>query len=216
LPEPQDLQSEVGTISVVARYVPGEPEPDEIQSDDAFDEIVQSSLARRADFIRKALGDALGPDYTVTRLTIETTRSVEILAVVAVAYTLLKNVNEVVETLARARDHLVVITRWLLNRTPGPIHPWEYFVTGYVTTVPADSLAPGSSQIPLGYASPVQVQPTLPQPSGLVAQARQVATPRQPIEWDRNAFLSRLIVPLVFLFVVTGLIVALIAAFRLI
>jgi hypothetical protein len=208
----EDLRAEVGRISVVARYVPPEP----AEAEYSFDEDVSTALRKREEFMREALGDALGPDYAITRLTVDITRSVEIVAVIAVAYKLLKNFNEVVETVTRARGIFADLVNNLIRFDA--VARYEYVVAGRLAVVPADTFVASSAQVvPPGYL-PVapQAPPALAQPGGLAPLVGRVAAPRQPIDWDLNAFLSRLLVPLAFLLGVAGLIVGLIAGFRLI
>jgi hypothetical protein len=217
LPEPEELQAEVGTILVVGRYLPGPRQQPEggIESASEFDEALREVLVERMDVIRAVLGDVLGPDYEVSKLTIETTRSVEVVAVVAVAYHVVKNFTEVVETLGRARDQMVAIVRWLAHRTPGPLPFSDYIVTGRVVTVAADVFASASMQIPLGYSpSVIEASPSRVDPRSLVPVVRKATDAPKPVKWDWDTFLSRLIVPLVFLLGIAGLVVGLIAAFR--
>jgi hypothetical protein len=208
MPETDDLILEVGRVTAVARYVPRREqihgdEGRHIETEDAFDDYAMTALYEQSEFLRKVLRDALGNDYTVTRLSVETANSVEVIAVIGVAYKLLKDFNEVMDTLSKARDHLVnVVHSIIYGQTPAEWY--DFVVTGRVATP--------TGQLPEVQApAPVQQNPPTAASTRLV---RQFSSPRPPVHWDRDAFLSRFVIPLSFATVLVGLAIGLIAAIR--
>jgi hypothetical protein len=209
MPDADDLVAEVGRISVVVRYIPAQTflgnRETPFESEEAFDEYALSTLSDQAGFLRSAMQDALAPDFVVTRLTVQPTSSIEVVAVIGVAYKLLKDFNEVADTLRTAREHLTNLVQSILySHTP---MLWGTFVASGLLTTASPQFQFDST------ASTMSVHQVPPAPS---ASMRQISALRTPIHWDLDAFLTRLVVPLAFLAGVVGLAIGLIAAIRLI
>jgi hypothetical protein len=126
-------------------------------------------------FLRSAIQDALGPDYVVTRLTVQPSRSIEVLAVIGVAYKVLKDFNDVVDTLRTARDHLTNIVQAVLYADTH-LQWGQFVVSGFLTTgVPQLQLGSTGSAIAPHQAS-----------AGSSTSLPQIAALRTPIHWDRD------------------------------
>lgn len=157
-----------------------------MESDDDFDAAALEILTQHAAFLRRVIDDALGNRFAVRSLEIRASSSIEVIVVIAAAYKILTQFNEITETMSRARDNLQGIVGAALQAAGLR----DFLVTGHSSSAVLEGLASatGPSLPPI-----LQVSP--------------------PLGWTRDALL-RVIIPLAILTWLAVLIVGVYAAVR--
>jgi hypothetical protein len=190
----EELAADVGSIGVVVRLLPTgfsppawrESQPPRLESEDAFDAAALETLRGHATFLQRVIDDALGDRFAVRSLEIRTSSSIEVVVVIAAAYKILTQFNEISDAMSRARDNLQGIVGAALHAAGLR----DFLATGHSSVAVLDGLvsATGPSLPPI-----LQVSP--------------------PLGWTRDALL-RVVIPLAMVTWLAVLIVGVFAAVR--